>query len=126
MEIITYVYYTGKQQRLAIHAKENGDNIEITVLKCSKKDQFTKKFARQALALCEKSDVVRLYGELLHPEKFVIDKREDFRKTFFEWADGQYFKLKLDSLRFNTVELQRGFDRIILNKTFPKKFSCFL
>jgi len=130
MEIITYKYYTSKQQRLALLAteiiKEEIPYMEITVLKCSKKDEFKKSFARQALKLLQSCDTVRLYGELLHPERIIIPITSNFRKDFFNWADTTYFKIKEDSLKFNTLELQRGFDRIILNRTFLKKFSCFL
>lgn len=126
MDIITYVFYTHKKQRLAIMATEVGENMEITILKCSAKDEFKKRFAREALNKLKTSTTVRLYGELLHPEKIVIPITSDFRKDFFNWADTTYFKMKEDQVRFNTLELQRGFDRIILKKTFPLKLSYFL
>lgn len=130
MDIITYVFYTHKKQRLAIMAteitKEEIPYMEITILKCSAKDEFKKRFAREALNKLKTSTTVRLYGELLHPEKIVIPITSDFRKDFFNWADTTYFKMKEDQVRFNTLELQRGFDRIILKKTFPLKLSYFL
>jgi len=130
MDIITYVFYTHKKQRLAIMAteitKEEIPYMEITILKCSAKDEFKKSFAREALNKLKNSSTVRLYGELLHPEKLILPITSDFRKDFFNWANNTYFRKTEDSLRFNTIELQRGQDRIILTKTFPTKMSYFL
>lgn len=112
--ITTYKYYDEKGRRLAIRAKKVSEfEVDITVLICSKKDAFRKKFARQALDLLDLHDEVRLYGDLLHPQRFTILNNSEFAKTFFNWANNSFFKLK-DSFRtYSTKELKRGNEYII-------------
>lgn len=60
----TYKYYTKKGERLTIYGNVHEDRLQITILKCSKKDVFKKKSSDIELERLIKDRV--LYG--IHPE----------------------------------------------------------
>ena len=115
-KITTYKFYTHRKQRLAIRAIDNQNHIEVTVLTCSKKDAFNKKFARQALNLLETSDTVRLYGQLLHPQRIIVDYVGDFRESFFNWAEDFYFKIGYKTDYVRVTQLEKKNERIYVSQ----------
>ena len=111
-----YKYYDEKKRRLAIRADKEEDIIKLTIIKCSTKDQFNKKLARQSLRLSVISNNVRLYGDLFHPEKITIPIIKDWRKDLFEYLDNTYYKIGYGTISYTTIELQRGDEHKIIKK----------
>jgi len=104
--IITYKYYDQKGRRLAIMAKKlNETHTEITIITCSKLDQFNKRFARHALSLCSNTGKVVINKEEIHPQTVVIAHYGEFRKSFFEWASDNYYKIEYGVKNYNVTYL---------------------
>lgn len=109
MNIITYKYYDSKKRRLAIMARPMDlEHTEITIITCSKQDQFNKKFARMAL---ESFDKTYITFEV-HPQKLIIAHFGDFKRTFFDWANRTYFKMHERTTYRQSLQLERGNERI--------------
>ena len=111
--IICYKYYNSKKQRLAIKAEQFEDQLTITILKCSAKEAFNKKFARAALTGKAITKV--------HPEKYVIKHHGDPKKTFFQWANQEFFRRFDITRRIEMSVLTRENETICLTK--PKIIS---
>ncbi len=95
----TYKFKDGKGRRVAIRGTMlNTHQMEITVITCSKKDKFTKKFARNTLNLCENAGTVVYYGNKMHPDRYLLTNVESPtlvkypKKTFIEWCNKMYKK----------------------------------
>lgn len=77
--------YNRKMQRLAIFARRIDDNLEVFILRCSKKDNFNRALARQAYNLyiamqsspivSKKSAIVSLIG--FNPELIIVPLMQD-------------------------------------------------
>ena len=115
-KITTHKFFDERKRRLAIRAIDNKYNMEVIILTCGKKDAFNKKFARQALDLVEKNETTRLYGQLLHPQGIIVSYGGDFRESFFNWAEHNYFKIgyKTDYVRIK--QLEKANERIYLSQ----------
>lgn len=73
-EFVTYKYYTNKKERLAIFYKEG----IIEVIKCSKKDTFTKKKAKE------------LYNSPIAKRYTIIKQECKNLKEFLDICDKQF------------------------------------
>ena len=94
--ITTYKYYNEKRQRLAIRAYNIRENkMDILVLTCSRKDDFSKKFARHSFKLIEDfpGKEIHVDGQLIHPQEFTLNFEDGkAAKTFFDWCKKRYLK----------------------------------
>jgi len=84
-----YQRYNKKGQRLAIFGREVGDQVEIFVLTCSKKDSFNRKLARNVyesfLALTGDGETINptLKDQNYHPHIYTILKRDSNGPKFY-------------------------------------------
>ena len=111
-----YKYYNSKKQRLAIGVQRKEDTLELTIIKCSTKDQFNKKLANQVLKLLKVSNTVRLYGQLFHPEKITIPIGDNWRKDLFDFLNKNYYKIDYYYMTYKIMQLKRDFDVIFYKK----------
>lgn len=91
--VICYSYYDERKRRLAIMAEDKGENIDVTVITCSRKDPFTKKEARRALENSSLGQETYIGEDLVHPQKFTIINNGQFKEEFFKWVSSNYLKL---------------------------------
>ncbi len=115
--IITYKYYDDRKRRVAIMAKKLPlEHMEITIITCSKKDAFNKKFARNALTLLDVADTVRVMGAEFHPKRVILSHAGKFKDTFFEWCNDNYYKMREGFATYHTIEAVRGNTHLILQE----------
>ena len=113
MEIITYKYYNSKKQRLAIKAVETEKKtIEIIIISCSIKDQFSKKLGRMMLTLP--------LDNVTH-DKIFIPNSEGFRKSLFDYLNKNYYRMGGGQIIYDTQELRKGFEVLLLSKKINSK-----
>ena len=101
--------YDSSGRRVAVFARQDENNpsiLEIFVLRCSKKDQFTKKLARDIYELSQyelfkDKDIIEFGTSIYHPEKnrVVIFNPATPKKEFLQWCNKKYFKLRTDYYR---------------------------
>jgi hypothetical protein len=83
MTYVTYKYFNKSNQRLAIFGEVINDNMAITIIPCSKKDQFNKKKARELYNKIKE-------GETVHYEAFNFKGTD--ASDFFRWCKSRYYK----------------------------------
>lgn len=114
--IICYKYYDQKGRRLAIMARQlNETHTEITIITCSKLDQFNKKEARQALLNVELGTKPVIKSEEVHPQTVIIAHYGEFRKSFFEWTSDNYYKIEYGKKTYNTTSLVGKMHKFIIH-----------
>jgi hypothetical protein len=112
-QIITYKFWDSKKRRLAILAQEiDLEHTEITIITCSRKDPFTKYKVRKALLDSAKGIQSFIDKDLVHPEKIIIAHHGDFARSFFDWANRTYFKMYERTTYRQSLQLERGNERI--------------
>ena len=79
----TYKFYTKKGERLAIFLRNTQTASQIEVYRCSRKDAFRKKTARDAF------NGIPQEGMTFHPEIFPMDKALT-GKEFYQWCVDNY------------------------------------
>lgn len=91
----TFVFYDERGRRLSIFGEDNGDNtMDITVIPCALKDEFTKKIGR------------KMYedGTWKGGEMHTIEFEEGFpRKSFMNFCRKNYFQV---SKTFVTIPIE--------------------
>lgn len=94
--IVTYKYYDSKKRRLAMKVEPlSDDNVQITIIACSKKDAFSRKFARSAFRLLESADKVTIDKNEIHPSYHIIHNslgRNKWERAFFDWANENFYR----------------------------------
>lgn len=83
MTYVTYKFFNKKNNRLAIFGEVISDNIAVTVIPCSKNDQFIKKKARELYENIKK-------GESVYYESFNLKGTD--ASDFFRWCKSKYYK----------------------------------
>lgn len=94
--------YDEKGKRLAIFAEvdeESPTKLHIFILKCSKKDQFTKALAREVYEKYKKTRtvlVVENNGIYYHPNviSITIDNPATPKKCFLEWCNSTFYSYR--------------------------------
>lgn len=89
--------YNSKGQRLAIFGRSvSDDQIEVLILTCSKRDQFTKKTAKEVYDYYVKTgeNTIDLHDTTYHPTVLTIPIREGKPKvSFLSWCKSQYYSM---------------------------------
>lgn len=121
--------YNRKMQRLAIFARRIDDNLEVFILRCSKKDNFNRALARQAYNLyiamqsspivSKKSAIVSLIG--FNPELIIVPLMQDGPQYSFNMYCKNNFYKRMPVIR-NFVEetLFDGMGNRVTTKSFNK------
>lgn len=109
---ITYKFYDDKGRRMTIFGKKIDEtHIEVTLIKCSRKDSFNKKEAREAINSIVTSGKGKINGEPVHPSTVVIGPASvNWKKEFYKWCKENYFKREDYNARVwcNLVRFKRG------------------
>lgn len=108
-KVYTYKFFDDKKRRLAIQGEKIDDtHVEMTIIRCSTKDSFSKKFARTALNLLDSSDKVTVDKQLLHPERRIIawssKTLTNWKKEFYRNCAENFYK-KTYTRKYIKVEL---------------------
>lgn len=90
----TFKFYNEKGRRLSIFAETVGDALQITVIPCSTKDQFSKAVGRN---LFENIETQNCYFEPYN----VIIKNKKPKGTFMKWCKDRYRQMVT-----GTIEVQ--------------------
>ena len=114
--ITTYKYYTEKNQRLAIRAIRVEDKIHITILKCSKRDYFSRRVARNTLDLLESGCTALIDNKKVHPELLQIPITSNWKKDFFTWASDTYYTKESKWIRLRVSTIKRKLEYQIVDK----------
>ena len=100
---ITYAFYDEKGRRLSIFAKQKDKELEITIITCSKKDQFSKKEAKSLYAQ------VNWGKTTCKPQRFTIPIKDDKPKwTFINWCRENYYHKEKATFMFDAYVLTKG------------------
>lgn len=87
--------YDAKGRRVALFGQQQSDGtFKVTVITCSKHDQFSKAFAQNAYQALQPGS--KRYSPVVNPEYFSIPV-EDFNKprwSFLKWCKENYFTLR--------------------------------
>jgi hypothetical protein len=90
--------YDTRGRRLAIFGQieERGSNkMMITILTCSKKDQFSRKIAHGIYKLSRNLTVVNYHGLTPHPEEFeiILENPSTPKKEFLKFVNENYYRI---------------------------------
>lgn len=128
---VTYKFHDLKGRRLAIFAipsykageydlnKPSYPNmLQIYVITCSKKDTFSKKYAKKMFEEFYAMKQQGWTGAYAHPLELQIDIKDDKPKfTFLKWCEENYFKYIPTVLAIEAPILYRG--KEMLDGKFP-------
>lgn len=114
----TYKFYTKKGERLSIYGIQNGENIEIITIPCSKNDQFIKKTGDSLFKSIKETP-----GTLTKHDIKVI-KGED-QRDFIRYCNSNFYKeinIKIDPMvKINNIyNTLGGRNCTIINAIYKK------
>jgi len=107
---VTYKFYDERGRRLAIFGRDLGDgSLEVITFTCSKKDIFSKSFAK-ALYFSWMSPNFNIVGGSLSPKVETVKIHENKPKvTFLDFCKSKYHRLRTRSISLE-------FDEMVLDK----------
>jgi CMP-2-keto-3-deoxyoctulosonic acid synthetase len=115
--------YDTRGRRLAIFGRQledSPDKMEIFILTCSKKDQFSRKVANGIYKLSQNATIVNYQGLKPHPEVFTINIHNVAtpKKEFINYVNANYYRIMHEEFhtRGNIINL-------VVNKNGGKFFS---
>ncbi len=111
----TYQYYDDQGRRLSISGEvKSGNVLEVTVVTCTRKDQFNRSFGRQALSSLRSSDNVTINEDLIHPyrDDVIFSGEMKPRSAFFAYCNANYRK-KYTIPVISTMEILMSRDEFI-------------
>lgn len=124
--------YDETGRRLAIFAEVDEEfpgKLHIFILKCSKKDQFTKALAREIFNIYQtKKDipVIGMDGLEYHPilEVITIDNPATPKKCFLEWCNKTFYSYRKDVvvLPYKPVNITQH-SKLLANRLIITKLS---
>ena len=94
----TYKFYLPTGERLAIFY----ENRTITVIPCSKNDQFSKKIAKN---IFNEIGINRIITDKYN--YFTFDIMIGYQKQFLEWCDINYKKLYFDFIKGKIIKIEK-------------------
>lgn len=102
MELFTYKYYDAQKRRLAAMCKPLDESrMEISILTCAKKDQFSKEFARLSL-------LGKQTAEPVHITKLIVaHHKENYKVEFFKWLRERFWRIEKKTIHFYTDVLRK-------------------
>ena len=87
----TFKFYNSKKQRIGVFGKDNGDGIlKLVIFRCSTKDHFSKKQAREAFELYDEGKITDYY----HPQRIDvrIENGDSAGWTFINFCHENYYR----------------------------------
>lgn len=124
----TYKFYDEKGRRMAIFASMTETNKEgeagplhIITITCSKKDQFSKKWAKVAFEALQRPLLKGEVRELpFHPNQYFVNIKDNKPKwTFIRWCEEMFYKREMITFEFDGYILCRKKDDDILSGIEP-------
>jgi hypothetical protein len=120
MELFTYKYYDDSKRRLAVMCKPLDESrMEISILTCARKDQFSKEFAR--LSLLGKQTV-----QPVHIQKVIVaHRRSNYKVEFFKWMKQRFWRHEYKTIHFFTDILRKPGEGIKVLKINQQKAKWY-
>ena len=92
-EFLTYRYYNEKKQRMAIRGVIIVPHqMKITMVACSKKDDFDKRKIRTALREIQAGGIGKINNEVLHETSVTILFEESPKYAFIKFCNDHFLK----------------------------------
>lgn len=123
----TFMFYNEQKKRLSIFAEREGDILHITVIPCSRKDQFSRKVGREEYAEIVAINPTDKELQKRNIATFNIGiKDKQPGKTFINWCKEKYYKkyeaTSLVPVYYLAKKEINGDDRLdVLNNKFKVK-----
>lgn len=106
--ICTYKFYTEDNKRIAAFAHPQDGRLMIFLLKCSPKDNFSKRVAREFYESWCSNTVSEEDAERFHPEIIFIDLDGDSRTVFLNFMEATFYRKGVSMKRYSQPILYRS------------------
>lgn len=94
--LATFAFYDEKGRRLNIFAEQVEAGLKISVITCSKDDQFCKKVGR-ALYMTWRSGITEVEGKKIdtNPQEFILTLKDSTKpqREFIQWCRDNFYSL---------------------------------
>lgn len=92
--------YDATGKRVAIFGIHTGDKLQVDIIRCSRKDQFCKKFAKEEY---ERKQTEGKCKEC-HPETHIVDFKDPKRPkwSFLMWVNDNFYRLQSDKWEYGS------------------------